>query len=207
MRLVHPALTLLAVAPLAVAPLAVAGLAALAVPSPAAAAPYAVDKSHAFVTFTADHLGFSTVHGVFRDFDAQIDFDPSNVEATRVRFAIRTASIETYNATRDDQLRSAAFFDSDHHPEMTFVSTEVRPIGSDTAQITGNLTIRDVSRPVTLEATLNRLGPSPFFPDLTVAGFKVTGTIDRTEWGMTFGAPAIGVEIPIRIDLEIGPVQ
>lgn len=174
-------------------------------PATAAAEPYAVDPSHAFVTFTADHLGFSLVHGQFRDFDAEIDFDPGNVEATRVEFAIRTASVETYSKARDDQLRSAAFFDSAQYPDMVFRSTSVRPTGTDTAEITGNLTIRDVTREIALQARLNRLGPSPLFPDITVAGFSVTGEIDRTQWGMTFGAPAIGAIIPIRIDLEMSP--
>ncbi len=172
---------------------------------PAAGEPYEIDKSHAFVTFTADHLGFSTVHGQFRDFDATIDFDPGNVEATRVKFVIRTESVETFNHVRDEQLRSRAFFDSARFPEMTFRSAAVRPTGSDTAEIAGELTIRDVTRPVTLDATLNRIGPSPFFPDITVAGFTVTGEIDRTEYGMTFGAPAIGSRVPIRIDLEMSP--
>lgn len=177
----------------------------LALTAPAGAEPYVVDKSHAFVTFTADHLGFSVVHGQFRDFDAEIDFDPGNVEATAVRFVIRTASVETFNAARDDQLRSPAFFDSTRYPEMVFSSSAVRPTGGDTAEITGELTIRDVTRTVTLAARLNRIGPSPFFPDITVAGFAVSGEIDRTAFGITFGAPAIGSRIPVRIDLEMSP--
>ena len=185
--------------------LTLAALACLSLPGPAAAEPYLVDKGHAFVTFTVDHLGFSTVPGQFLDFDADIDFDPSNVEATRLRFAVRTASVETHNAARDDQLRSPTFFASDRFPEMVFSSTEVRPTGSDTAEITGTLTIRDVTREITLQAQLNKLGPSPFFPDISVAGFTVTGVVDRTEWGITFGAPAIGARIPIRIDLEMSP--
>ena len=185
--------------------LALAALLSLALPGTAPAEPYLVDKSHAFVTFTVDHLGFSTVHGQFLDFDANIDLDPSNVEATRVRFTIRTESVETYSAARDGQLRSAAFFASDRYPEMVFTSTTVKPTGSDTAEVTGDLTIRDVTREITLQTKLNRLGPSPFFPDITVAGFTITGVIDRTEWGMTFGAPAIGALISIRIDLEMSP--
>jgi polyisoprenoid-binding protein YceI len=185
--------------------LALAALIWLPLSAPAPAEPYLVDKSHAFVTFTADHLGFSTVHGLFRNFDAAIDFDPSNAEATRLEFTVRTGSVETYNAARDDQLRSAAFFASDQFPDMVFRSTAVRPTDTDTAEITGMLTIRDVTKEINLQARLNRIGPSPFFPDITVAGFTVTGVIDRTEWGMTFGAPAIGAQIPIQIDLEMSP--
>ncbi len=184
---------------------ALAALICLTLPSTAPAEPYLIDKSHAFVTFTVDHLGFSTVHGQFLDFDANIDLDPSNVEATRVQFSIKTASVETYSAARDGQLRSAAFFASDSYPEMVFTTTTVKPTGSDTAEATGDLTIRDVTREITLQTKLNRLEPSPFFPDITVAGFTITGVIDRTEWGMTFGAPAIGALIYIRIDLEMSP--
>lgn len=184
-----------------------AALFVLVAPPGPVAEPYAVDKSHAFVTFTADHLGFSSVHGQFRDFDAEIDFDPSNVEASKVTFTVRTASVETHNQTRDDQLRSGAFFDSGKFPEMVFTSTEVRPTGSDTARIKGNLTLIGVTHEIELDARLNQIGPSPFFPDITVAGFTVTGVIDRTKFGMTFGAPAIGAEIPIRIDLEMSPVN
>ena len=184
-----------------------AALLVLVAPSGAAAEPYAVDKSHAFITFTADHLGFSAVHGQFRDFDADIDFDPSNVEASKITFTVRTASVETHSQTRDDQLRSDAFFDSGKFPQMVFTSTEVQPTGSDTARIRGNLTLIGVTREIELDARLNQIGPSPFFPDITVAGFTVTGVIDRTDFGMTFGAPAIGAEIPIRIDLEMSPVD
>jgi polyisoprenoid-binding protein YceI len=185
--------------------LALAALIWLPLTAPAPAEPYLVDKSHAFVTFTADHFGFSIVHGLFRDFDAEIDFDPSNVEATRVRFSIETASVETYSAARDDQLRSPAFFASDKYPQMAFISTAVQSTGTDTAEITGMLTIREVTNEIKLQARLNQIGPSPFFPDITVAGFTVTGVIDRTKWGMTFGAPAIGAKIPIQIDLEMSP--
>lgn len=185
--------------------LAVAALLCLALPGRAPAEPYLVDKAHTFVTFTADHLGFSFVHGQFLDFDIEIDFEPGHVEATRLRFVIRTASVETYNRARDDALRSSAFLSSDRYPEMVFRSTAVSPTGSDTADVVGNLTIRGITNEITLQVRLNRLGPSPFAPDTTVAGFTVTGVIDRTQWDMTFGAPAIGVMIPIRIDLEISP--
>jgi len=145
-----------------------AALFVLIAPPGPVAEPYAVDKSHAFVTFTADHLGFSSVHGQFRDFDAEIDFDPSNVEASKVTFTVRTASVETHNQTRDDQLRSGAFFDSGKFPEMVFTSTEVQPTGSDTARIKGNLTLIGVTHEIELDARLNQIGPSPFFPDITV---------------------------------------
>ena len=187
--------------------LCLATLALACTGTPARAVPYVLDKSHTAITFMVSHIGFSTVHGQFREFDASIDFDPGNVEATRVNFTIQTASIETFWPARDKDLRSRNFFESATYPTMTFRTTSVRPTGTNTAEIIGDLTIKDVTLPVTLEARLNKLGPSPFRPSVTVAGFTVTGEIDRTKFGISYAAPAIGAIIPIRIDLEMSPAQ
>lgn len=184
--------------------LAPAALAAL-LAAPAMGEPYVVDKSHAVITFRVDHLGFSAVHGMFREFEAQIDFDPNAVEQTRLRFVIDPASIDTFWDRRDADLRGPNFFDVENHPEIVFESDRVTPTTAETADVTGTLTIRGVSREVTLNARLNRLAPSPFDPSTTIAGFTVTGEIDRRDFGMTYAAPEIGAIIPIRIDLEISP--
>lgn len=182
--------------------------AALGLMAPVAlAAPYVVDKSHAHVTFEVGHLGFSTVHGQFREFDAEINFDPGNVEATQVSFTINTASVDTFWEARDKHLRSKDFFQSDEFPVMTFSTSSVVPTGTETADVTGNLTIRDVTREITLQATLNKIGPSPFNPNQTIAGFTVTGEIDRTEFGMSYAAPAVRAIVPIRIELEMSPAE
>ncbi|MEM0945208.1 MAG: YceI family protein [Pseudomonadota bacterium] len=186
---------------------ALALAASLAATSPALAETYVLDKSHAHIEFSVDHLGFSTTHGSFREFDAAISFTPEKVEETSVRFTINAASIDTAWGPRDDHLRGKDFFDVANHPEITFESTSVTPTGADTADVTGNLTMIGETREVTLQATLNRMGPSPFNPDKTVAGFTVTGEIDRTEFGMNFAAPAVGTVIPVRIDLEMSPAQ
>ena len=184
----------------------VAGLIALA-PVTASAAPYVLDKSHAHVTFQVGHLGFSSVHGQFREFDAEIDFDPGNIEATRVNFTINTASVDTFWEARDKHLRSKDFFNSSKFPTMTFVTTGGVPTGSDSADITGELTIRDVTQPVTLQARLNKLGPSPFNPAQEIAGFTVTGEIDRTKFGMGYAAPAVSAIVPILVELEMSPAN
>lgn len=187
---------------------ALALAAAIALGGPAAtAAPYVLDKSHAHVAFSVDHLGFSTVHGQFRSFDAEIDFDPGRVEATRVSFTIDAASVDTFWEARDKHLLTKDFFDAEAHPKITFVSTAVRPTGPESAEVTGDLTIRGVTKPIVLQAKLNKFGPSPFNPSQQIAGFTVTGTIDRSEYGMNYAAPAVGVEIPIRIDLEMSPAK
>ncbi len=182
--------------------------AALAIaPLSAGAAPYVLDKSHAHVTFSVGHLGFSTVHGQFRSFDANIDFDPGNVEATKVNFEIDAASVDTFWEARDNHIRGKDFFDAKNHPKIMFSTTSVTPTGAETADVTGDLTIRGVTKPITLNAVLNKLGPSPFNPNQTIAGFTITGEIDRTEFGVTYAAPAVSAIVPIRLDLEMSPAQ
>ena len=178
-----------------------------ALPLTATAAPWTLDKSHAHITFSVDHLGFSTTQGAFRDFDMEIDFDPENITATSVSVTIDAASIDTFFAKRDDHVKSADMLDVANHPTITFVSTGVTQTGDATADVTGDLTILGATQPVTFAAELVNLGPSPFNPDQTVAGMRVTGVIDRTTFGVSYGAPAIGVEIPVSIDFEMSPAQ
>ena len=187
--------------------LVLAGLLAFTAPIGASAAPYVLDKSHAHVSFGVTHIGFSTVLGHFRSFDAEIDFDPGNVEATQVNFTIEAASVETFWEARDEDLRSKNFLDVANHPYITFTTTSVAPTGTDTADVTGDLTILGVTRSVTFQAQLNKLAPSPFNRNTTIAGFTVTGVIDRTEFGMSYAAPAIGAEVDIRLELEISPAR
>ena len=185
----------------------IASLAAAAtlLASPLAAEPWVVDKSHAHVSFEVSHLGFSTTQGVFREFDAQIDFDPENMETASVAFTIQSGSVDTFWEARDKHIRSADFLDADNHPEITFTSKSVRLIDDDTAEVVGDVTIKGVTNEETFTAQLLRLAPSPFNPDKTVAGFVVEGEIDRTKYGVAYGAPAIGVVMPVRVDLEISP--
>ena len=187
--------TLLLAATIATAPLA------------AQAAPYVLDKSHAHVTFEVGHVGFSTVHGQFRSFDADIDFDPGNVEATKVSFEIDAASVDTFWEARDKHIRGKDFFDVKNHPKITFATTSVTPTGTETADVTGNLTLRGVTQPITLKAKLNKLGPSPFNPNQTIAGFTVPGEIDRTEFGVSYAAPAVSAIVPIQLELEMSPAN
>lgn len=186
-------------------PIAPAALAALLTVQPAASEPYAIDRSHANVGFSVDHLGFSVIHGHFRDFNAEIDFDPEAVGETELRFTIDPASIYTGWEKRDEHLRSDDFFAVEEHPEIVFVSSEVRPTGEDTAEIVGDLTIKDITREVMFDAELNKLGPSPFDPEKTVAGFTATTVLDRTAFDLGYAAPDVAAEVPIRIDLEMSP--
>ncbi|MEX2518240.1 MAG: YceI family protein [Paracoccaceae bacterium] len=175
------------------------------VAAPLAAAPWTIDKSHTSVTFSIDHLGFSLVSGQFREFEAQVDFDPENMEAATVTFTIAAASVDTNWDPRDKHIRSADFLDAEAHPEISFVSKSAAMTGPDTAEVTGDVTIKGVTREEVFTATVRQIGPSPFNPDSTIAGFIVEGELDRTDYGVDYGAPAIGATIPIRVNIEMSP--
>jgi len=185
--------------------LILAGALALGVPAAADAIPYELDKSHAQITFSVGHLGFSNVNGIFREFDAEIDFDEGRVEDTQVTVTIKAASVDTFWAERDKHIRNEDFLDVERYPEITFVSTRVVPTGADTADLIGNLTMLGQTREVTFQAKLNKIGPSPFDANKKIAGFTVTGQIDRTEFGMNFLVPAVSAVIPVEINLEMSP--
>lgn len=184
---------------------AVAGLAAATLP--AAAEPYKLDKSHAAVTFTVGHLGFSTTHGFFRSFDADIDFDPDSMETSSVNFTIDAASVDTLWEARDKHVKSKDFLNVEAHPTITFVSKKVVLTSAETATVTGDLTLIGETHEETFDVRLNKIGPSPFNPALQIAGFAVSGEIDRTKYGMGYGAPAIGGVISLQVDLEISPAD
>lgn len=179
--------------------------AALLAAPPAIAAPWKLDKDHVHVTFLVSNIGFSWTHGQFRDFDAEIDFDPENVEEASVVFRLKSESVDTGSAARDRHVKSDAFLDAAKFPEILFRSTKVRLIDDRTAEITGDLTMRGVTQEEVMKATLVRIGPSPFNPADTIAGFIVEGSLTRTDYGVSYGAPAIGVEIAIRVDIQMNP--
>lgn len=183
-----------------------AALFALAlITGPALAAPWKLDKSHTAVTFSVEHLGFSTTQGWFRKFDAEIDFDPDSIETSSVKFEIDAASVDTNWKARDRHVRSKDFLDVENHPTIRFESTKIRLTGTETATATGDFTMRGETHEETFNIELKRIGPSPFNPSQTIAGFVVTGTIDRGKYGVKFGIPAIGGKVPIRVDMEISP--
>lgn len=181
-------------------PLAIA--ASLAFAAPAIAADYKIDSTHVHTVFRVSHLGFSTTVGQFDEISGTIQFDQENAAEGSVDVTIQTASIDTANEKRDEHLRGSDFFDVENHPTMTFKSTAIEVTGEDTAKITGDLTILGVTKPVVLDAKLNKAGPHPMDAERYVAGFAATTTIDRTDFGMDYAAPALGAEVDIEIYAE-----
>lgn len=184
---------------------AAAVFAAFLNPMTANAAPWAIDKSHSSITFSVEHFGFSFVQGQFRDFDAEIDFDPEDIEATKATFTIDAASFDSDEEARDDHVRTPDFLDVEGHPKIVFTSTSVEKTGDNTAVVTGDMTLRGVTLSVTFDAVLNKIGPSPFNPSQQIAGFSITGQIDRTTFGIETYAPGIGAVIPVAINFEMSP--
>jgi len=178
--------------------------AAVAMAAPAAVAePYTLDKSHTAITFQIDHLGFSLTHGRFSEFDAEIDFDAEDPSKSSVVFTIDAPSIDTGWAKRDEHVRGPDFLNVEKHPEIVFTSTKIEKTGDDTATMIGELTMNGKTNEETFEVTLRKMGPSPFGEKRMTAGFAAETTIDRTNYGISYGAGAIGNEVPVRVDLEI----
>lgn len=176
--------------------------AALAEDAPAAeSGTFAIDESHVHAAFRVSHLGFSDTIGGFDKVSGNFTLDTGNLSASAVNVTIDTASIDSGWDERDAHLRGDDFFKVEKFPEMTFASTSVEPTGDTTATVTGDLTMLGQTHPVSLDVTFNQAGAHPFSGKY-VAGFSATGTLDRTQWGMEYGAPVIGTEIELMIEVE-----
>ena len=162
---------------------------------------YVLDPSHSRLGFSARHAMVTTVRGDFTDFDGTAHVDAETPANSSVRLTIRTASINTASADRDGHLRSGDFFDSETHPEITFVSTSVERDGTEW-NVTGDLTIKGTTRSVTIPFEENGTAQDPF--GNVRVGFEGATTIDRTEWDLTFNAALEtgGVLVSEKVKLE-----
>ena len=164
------------------------------------------DNSHSMVGFSAKHMMISTVRGRFEDFSGTLEYDEADPGAATVSVAVRTGSVDTNWQQRDDHLRSPDFFDAATFPEMTFRSTSVEIVAKDRARIHGDLTIKDVTRPVTLEAEI--VGAARGFAGERQIAFEATTKIDREQWGLTWnmgletGGVMVGKQITISLDVR-----
>lgn len=176
-----------------------------ALPAQAEPVRYDFDKSHTQIQFFSDHGGFSTQEGEFHDFDGFFAFDREKPENSSIDVTIQTASIDMDSERWDTHMKSADFFNVEKFPAMTFKSTEIKVTGDNTADITGDLTLLGVTKPVTLHVTHNKSGEN--MRGTFVSGFSAVATIDRTQWGMNYGVPMMSPMIDIRIETEGSPAQ
>lgn len=130
----------------------------------AMAADYKIDKEgqHAFVNFKISHLGYSWLYGTFKDFDGAFSFDAAKPEESKVQVELKTTSVDSNHAERDKHLRSADFLNVAKHPTATFASTGVKSTGEGTADISGNLTLNGVTKPVVIAAKFIGEGQDPW---------------------------------------------
>lgn len=168
---------------------------------PSATGEYEFDKAHTQILFFVSHLGFSMSQGEFLDFDGEIKFDDQNPEKSSVDVTIQTASIDMDHEKWDNHMKNKDFFDVENFPTMTFKSTDIEVFGDKVANIAGDLTILDVTKPVTLATVYNKSAVHPYSGRF-VSGFSATAKIKRSDFGMTYGLPGVGDDVEIRIEVE-----
>jgi polyisoprenoid-binding protein YceI len=189
--------------------LALAAGAAMAQGGAAAGPPagaYFMDKAHTSVTFKVNHLGFSHYTARFSRVDGELQFDPEHPEAMRVEASIDPASLELNAppAGFHDQLMGKDWFAAAQFPQISFRSTKVTLTGPHAATVTGDLTLRGVSRPVSLDVVYNGgWPPNAFDPGGARIGFSAHGVLKRTDFGMSTGVPAPGSTLGVSDDVDI----
>lgn len=163
---------------------------------------YDLDPDHTQAIFHIDHLGYSTVTGSFRRLKGVLTLDEAKPGQSRVEATIEASSVDTGVPARDEDLRSSQFLDVARHQAISFRSMNVKRRGPRSADLSGELTLLGVSRPVTLRTTFNRVGPDPLRGNRVVAGFSATTTIRRSDFGMKAFIPLIGDVVRIDINAE-----
>ena len=159
------------------------------------------DAAHSSVAFSIKHLAVSTTKGEFDKVDIKLSGDARKPSTLSAEVTIQTASVNTKNEKRDEHLRAPDFFDAAKYPTITFKSNMVHDMGGGKLMIMGDLTVHGVTRPVTLDATLNKAAFNPMFK-ADVIGFDATATIKRSDFGVGAYVPNVGDEIAIRITTE-----
>jgi polyisoprenoid-binding protein YceI len=169
---------------------------------------YTIDPTHTRLGFSARHAMVTTVRGQFTDFDGTAHIDAADPARSSVRLSIRTASVDTGVADRDGHLKSADFFDAEANPEITFVSTAVSRDGDDWT-IAGDLTIKGVAKPVSIEFESTGSARDPF-GNLRV-GFEGGASINRKDWGLTWNAAletgGVLVSEKIKLEFDVSAIQ
>lgn len=169
----------------------------------AVAAPveYEVDMSHATLAFDYNHLGYSTTDGRFSQWTPILIIDEEEPSNSKVDVEIDINSMNTFWDARDKHLLSADFFDAEKFPKATFSSTKVEQVGENELDVTGDLTIRGVTKPTTLKVVVNKLAEHPMAKKKAV-GLDATTTIKRSDFGISGAVPFVSDDVNINISLE-----
>ncbi|MFO1243254.1 MAG: YceI family protein [Rickettsiales bacterium] len=162
---------------------------------------FSFDAAHTNIIWGVSHAGFSNFVGEFRDFDGKVMLDEQNPTKSSVKVTIKTGSARSDSDHLDEKLKTD-FFNTAKFPDATFESTKVTKTGEKTAKMEGNLTLLGVTKPVTLDVTLNKIGLDKW-QNKHKAGFHATTTIKRSDFGMNYLVPDVGDDVTITIDTEI----
>lgn len=170
---------------------------------------YEIDPAHTTIGFVARHAMVTNVKGQFREFTGTLNLDGNAPEKSSASLDIKSASIDTGNADRDNHLRTADFFKIEEFPDLTFRSTGVTALGGADFQVTGDLTILGVTRPVTIDVEFNGAAKDPFGNERV--GFEGRGEILRSEWGLTWNAAletgGFLVSDKIKLNFDVSAVK
>ena len=163
---------------------------------------YRIDPTHSRIGFSARHAMVTKVRGAFNEYEGEGYFDTEDPTQSRFEITIKTGSIDTRNADRDAHLRSNDFFDMENHPEIRFRSTSVEPTGEATYKVSGDLTIKGVTNPVSFELEFTGSALDPFNNERI--GLEGRTTVNRKDWGLTWNAALEtgGVLVSEKVELE-----
>lgn len=168
----------------------------------APAGEYRLDPHHSQVVFSYDHMGMSTSRGMVRGVAGTVTLDPADPGASRVEAMFPLSALQTVTPELDEHLMGKDFFNgAAPATAVTFTSTDVQPTGEGTAQVTGDLTLNGVTRPLTLEVTLRRMGENPMTKK-PAAGFEATGSLLRSDFNLGAFAPAVSDRVDLLISAE-----
>lgn len=166
-----------------------------------------LDPTHSELGFKIKHLMITNVSGAFKSFEAEVESDGTDFSTAQISLKAEVASISTNNEQRDTHLRTSDFFEAEKYPELSFRSTKVEKIDSDTFALYGELTLRGVTKPVKLNAEFSGLTKDPWGGER--AGFVVTGKINRSDFGVNFngvletGGVMLGEEVKINSEIQL----
>jgi polyisoprenoid-binding protein YceI len=170
------------------------------------AATYKIDPSHSTVGFKVKHLGISKVPGSFAEFTGTFTFDPSKIEDSKADAVISVKSVDTSDKKRDDHLRGEDFFAADKFPNISFKTTKIEAVIGQGFKATGDLTIRGITKPVSLDVSFTGAAKDPWGKER--AAFSATTKINRKDFGLTWskvletGGLVVGDEVEILIEIE-----
>jgi polyisoprenoid-binding protein YceI len=181
--------------------LLIAGLLGAAVTAQSAPVTYKMDPGHTNVLFSWNHFGFSNPTANLGLGEGTIVFDDKDPSKSSVDVTLPLAGLDTHMPALDEHLKKPDFFDADKYPTVTFKSTNVQAVGGNKFKVTGNLTVHGVTKPVVLDATLNKSGEHPMMKVQTV-GFDATASLKRSDFGVGAYVPNVSDEIQIHITTE-----